>query len=73
MTERIEYKIRDIAERRGISYEEAKAIREDELPIGRLGQPPEFARAVAFLVSPAAGYITGTLLPVDGGFTRQTF
>lgn len=73
MTERIDYKIRDIAERRGISYEEAKAIREEELPLGRLGEPPEFARAVAFLVSPAAAYITGTVLPVDGGWSRQTF
>ncbi|MFB6303252.1 MAG: SDR family oxidoreductase [Haloferacaceae archaeon] len=73
MTERIDYKIRDIAERRGISYEEAKAIREEELPIGRLGDPPEFARAVAYLVSPAAGFITGTVLPVDGGWSRQTF
>ncbi|MFB6160226.1 MAG: SDR family oxidoreductase [Haloferacaceae archaeon] len=73
MTERIEYKIRDIAERRDISYEDAKAIREEELPLGRLGRPPEFARAVAFLVSPAAGFITGALLPVDGGWTRQTF
>lgn len=73
MTERIDYKIRDIAERRDISYEEARAIREEELPVGRLGDPPEFARAVAYLASPAAGFITGTVLPVDGGWSRQTF
>lgn len=73
MTERIDYKIRNLAERRGISYEEARGLREEELPVGRLGEPPEFARAVAFLVSPAAGYVTGTVLPVDGGWSRGTF
>ena len=73
MTERIEYKIRDLAERNDISYEEAKQKREDELPIGRLGEPSEFGRVVAFLVSPAAAFITGAVIPVDGGWSRQTF
>jgi NAD(P)-dependent dehydrogenase (short-subunit alcohol dehydrogenase family) len=37
-------------------------------PLGRWGQPEDVARAVAFLCSPAAGFITGVALPVDGGY-----
>lgn len=40
------------------------------IPLRRYGDPAEFGRAAAFLLSPAAGYITGTMLPVDGGSTR---
>jgi 3-oxoacyl-[acyl-carrier protein] reductase len=41
-------------------------------PLGRLGQPAEFANAAAFLVSPAASYITGVMLNVDGGMYKGT-
>jgi len=41
-------------------------------PLGRLGQPEEFANAAAFLVSPAASYITGVMLSVDGGMYKGT-
>lgn len=37
-------------------------------PLGRIGEPEDVARAVAFLAAPASGWITGAELPVDGGF-----
>ena len=41
------------------------------IPLGRYGDPAEFGRAAAFLLSPAAGYLSGVMLPVDGGLTRS--
>jgi 3-oxoacyl-[acyl-carrier protein] reductase len=38
-------------------------------PLGRLGAPGDVAGPVAFLCSPAAGYLTGVVLPVDGGLS----
>lgn len=40
------------------------------IPLRRYGRPEEFGQAAAFLLSPAAGYLTGVMLPVDGGITR---
>jgi NAD(P)-dependent dehydrogenase (short-subunit alcohol dehydrogenase family) len=40
------------------------------IPLGRLGQPQEPARAIAFLASPAASYITGAKLEISGGVSR---
>ena len=42
-----------------------------DIPVGRMGNPEELAAAVAFLASERAGYITGAVLQVDGGFTRS--
>lgn len=48
----------------------ARARSEQGIPLRRYGEPEEFGRAAAFLLSPAASYITGVVLPVDGGMLR---
>ena len=70
MTDRIESIFEQDAERQGISLEEAKEEHVGSLPLGRVGDPAEFAEAVAFLNSDAASFITGTTLAIDGGWTR---
>jgi 2-deoxy-D-gluconate 3-dehydrogenase len=41
------------------------------IPMGRWARPEEIAEAVAWLVSPAAAYVTGVILPVDGGYLAR--
>jgi 3-oxoacyl-[acyl-carrier protein] reductase len=41
------------------------------IPLRRLGDPAEFGRVAAFLLSPAASYVTGVCVPVDGGSLRS--
>ena len=49
----------------------AALAREKHIPLGRLGAPEEPARAIVFLGSPAASYITGASLEVSGGVSRH--
>jgi 3-oxoacyl-[acyl-carrier protein] reductase len=46
---------------------------EHEIPVGEYGQPEDLANLVCFLASPCARYITGTVIPVDGGLRRYQF
>jgi len=48
----------------------ARAAAIASIPLGRYGEPEEFGRAAAFLLSPAASFVSGTMLPVDGGMLR---
>jgi len=46
---------------------------EHEIPVGRYGEPEDVANLVCFLASPLAAYISGTVIPVDGGLRRYQF
>jgi 3-oxoacyl-[acyl-carrier protein] reductase len=46
---------------------------EEEIPVGEYGQPEDIANLACFLASPRARYITGTVIPVDGGLRRYQF
>jgi len=54
-----------------LSPEEIRKNLEDHIPIGRIGEPEDIAATALFLASDAAGFITGTVFPVDGGTTAR--
>lgn len=66
-TERAVQLIRARAEANNSSYEVEMAKQTSAAPLGRLAEPEEFARSAVFLCSPAASYLTGVMLSVDGG------
>lgn len=72
-TERVTELITARATANSSSVEEETRKQSALSPLGRLGQPEEFANAAVFLVSPAASYITGVMLNVDGGMYKGTF
>ncbi|SNR46194.1 SDR family oxidoreductase [Halorubrum vacuolatum] len=71
LSDRIEEKIQARAEREGISEQRVRELRVEELPLPQMGTLDEFGKAVAFVSSPAASYITGAVIPLDGGWTRR--
>jgi 3-oxoacyl-[acyl-carrier protein] reductase len=70
-TERVKELAGMMAEKEGITPAEFIARWEKEIPMRRLGETREFAALAAFLVSERASYITGTSIPVDGGWIRS--
>jgi 3-oxoacyl-[acyl-carrier protein] reductase len=69
-TDRQRYLAGARAEREGRPIEEVVRSAEVEIPMRRYGAPEDVANLVVFLCSPAAGYITGTTITVDGGATK---
>ena len=72
-TSRVEQLLNDRAERKGTSLEAEVEIQNAQAALGRMATPQEFANAATFLLSPAASYITGVMLTVDGGSYKGTF
>jgi len=70
-TDRLQEIIKGIAVKNSRSIDEVEKEWMDEIPMQRFGDPAEVAAAAAFLASPAASYITGINLPVDGGRTKS--
>ena len=54
----------------GAKGRKARTDSESQIPLGRYGEPAEFGRVAAFLLSPAASFVSGTMVPVDGGMMR---
>jgi 3-oxoacyl-[acyl-carrier protein] reductase len=72
-TERVTELMTDRARRAGTSVEIEIQKQSAGSPLGRMATPEEFARVAVFLCSQAASYLTGVMLPVDGGMYKGTF
>jgi len=72
-TRRVEQLLVSLAERDGITVDEAAARIESTIPLGRMGTPEEFADLVVFLASERASNITGTAIHIDGGFYKGVY
>ena len=66
-TPRIERLDQAAAERTGVTPQEARAESVKSIPVGRIGTTEEFGATAAFLASPLAAYVTGSLIRLDGG------
>lgn len=71
LTQRLESVLREKADKTGRTFDELKQEMIGEIPAGRISDAHEVAAAVAFLAAPAAGYINGINIPVDGGRTKS--
>ena len=69
MTDRLDILIGNIANRRKVMVEDVEKEMIADIPARRFAEASEVAALAAFLATPAAGYINGTSIPVDGGKT----
>ena len=67
LTERLQEALHLDAEKQGITDAEALKRNEERVPLGRLAKPEEVAAVVLFLASEQASYVTGAIIPMDGG------
>ncbi|MGD0002699.1 MAG: SDR family oxidoreductase [Anaerolineaceae bacterium] len=72
-TDRVANLSRQRAGQKGITVEDEYASQARDSALGRIAAPEEFANAAVFLVSPAASYLTGVMLQVDGGLYKATY
>lgn len=72
-TDRVRELDAGVAQKKGITEAQQKAAMVAQIPLGRYGDPAEYARAAVFLLSSAASYITGAALQVDGGSIRSVY
>lgn len=70
LTDRVTHHRKMVAKKNNITFEQALDQAAQSIPLGRLGDPAEFAAMVAFLASPEASYISGGVFCVDGGRLR---
>ncbi len=69
-TERVRQIDASRAQSAGVSVDEVRRQMEARIPLGRYGSTDEIGRVAAFLLSPAASYVSGAIVPVDGGMVR---
>jgi 3-oxoacyl-[acyl-carrier protein] reductase len=72
-TDRIDSLMQARAEKNGTTPDEERQKAAQAVPLGRLGEPEEFANVAVFVCSPAASYLNGVALPVDGGMLKGTW
>jgi 3-oxoacyl-[acyl-carrier protein] reductase len=73
MTERVDELMASRAKTNSTTIAEEISKQTADIPLGRMGKPEEFAHAAVFLVSPAASFVHGALLAVDGSVIKGTF
>ncbi len=73
MTERVNQLMENRASLNGTTIEDEINKQAKESPLGRMAKPEEFANVAAFLVSPRASYLTGSMISVDGGMVKGIF
>ncbi len=72
-TDAVKRVIKKKSEITGMAYSEVQQQLEKNIPVGRMGDPAEFATLAAWLLSPVSGYVTGQTISVDGGVMSGSF